>query len=307
MAMHDLIQLGWDDFFKGQLSDEELKSLVIGRVVEPLRGLSRTICPEGEIWAEHSEKSATGAKTREAVPSIGDWVVGNVRNLGGGEMRMSIKRVLARKNKLSRAAPGGKNYEQILCTNVDTAFLVLAVSQPLNLPGVGRYLEILSEAKILPVLIVSKVSAEVEASPLFTEVMSALKQAAPGVVIHVVGVKEGRGLAPLAQYFLGNKTTVLLGASGAGKSTLTNALLGVQAQRVEEVRESDQKGRHTTTARRLHSLPNGGMVIDAPGIREIQKWVEPEPRVESSDKKKIKTGKPARGFRYSEGDDDEGY
>lgn len=299
--MIDLHKLGWDAFFESQLTDAERQSSTIARIVEPLRGLSKAACKFGEIWAEHTEKSASGAKTREAVPATGDWVVGSVRDFGAGEKRLTISRVLTRKNKLSRAAPGGKGYEQILCTNVDTAMLVLAVNQDLNLPGVKRYLEILSECEVQPVIVVSKADNEVDTE----SVVHAIREAAPGVIQHTLSVRDHRGLDEVESYFTGNKTVVLLGASGAGKSTLVNYLLESESQRIGEVRESDQKGRHTTTGRKLYTLPTGGMVIDSPGIREIQKWEGgSEPTEPINKKKQSRNQKHARGRKYTADDDD---
>lgn len=297
--MSDLKQrLGWDDFFETQLLEEEKQSSTIARIVEPLRGLSRALCEAGEIWAEHSEKSASGAKSREAVPAIGDWVIGRLRDSGDAEKRMTIKRVLLRKNKLSRAATGGKSYEQILCTNVDTAFLTLAITQDLNLSAVGRYVEILGEMQIPLTILVTKVDEGATAD----KTLQVLAERAPGVPVHPISVKEGRGLEAIKPYFSNNQTVVLLGASGAGKSTLVNFLLGTESLRVENVRATDQKGRHTTTSRRLYSLPEGGMVIDSPGIREIQKWEEPIRVIEP--KKKVKGNRSSRNRQEIESDDD---
>jgi ribosome biogenesis GTPase / thiamine phosphate phosphatase len=296
--MNDLKHLGWDNFFEKQLTQEELQGLTVARIVESLRGLSKAIYQGGEIWAEHTEKSASGAKTREAVPSIGDWVVGTLRDSSAKEKRMRISRVLTRRNKISRVAPGGKGYEQILCANVDTAFLVVALTQHLNLAGVSRYIEIL-RSNVQPVILVTKVDADTSPG----DVIRSLSEVAKGVSLHAISVKEQLGLDALKPYFSNDKTTVLLGASGAGKSTLVNYLLGTQSQRVEDVRESDQKGRHTTTGRRLYSLPTGGMIIDSPGIREIQKWEEPEP-AEVIVKKKIKSTKSSRRHRHTDEEDD---
>lgn len=296
--MDDLKHLGWDVFFEKQLTQEERERFTIARIVEPLRGLSRAICLSGEIWAEHTEKSESGAKSREAVPAIGDWVVGTLRDSAEAEKRMRISRVLARKNKISRVAPGGKGYEQILCANVDTAFVVVALTQHLNLPAVGRYIKILNESKVRPVILITKVDAIT--SP--AEVIRSLGELAAGVSLHAISVKEQLGLDVLKPYFSDAKTIVLLGASGAGKSTLVNYFLGRERQRVEGVREKDQKGRHTTTGRRLSLLPTGGMIIDSPGIREIQRWEGPEP-AEVVVKQKIKRTKSSRPPRYTDADD----
>lgn len=287
--MKGLSALGWGDFFEQQISPEDRLESTVARIVEPLRGLSRAVCPAGELWAECSEKPG---------PSIGDWVVGHVRRVGPSEIRLSIDRILKRRSVLSRAAPGGKGYAQILCANADVAFVVLAVTQQLNPPGVQRLLAAVRESGLAPVIVLTKAD-DLQAS---AAVMKSVEAIAAGAPVHCVSVFEGRGIELIEPYFAGGKTVVLLGASGAGKSTLVNHLLGAAFQRIEQVRESDQKGRHTTTARRLYLLPSGGMVIDSPGFREMVPW-EGVPVSDSSKTGKLK--KPYAGPRGPRGSAEE--
>jgi len=293
--MSDLIKLGWNEFFESQLTDEERQHAVVARIVEPSRGLSRAVCRFGEVWAESKDKANV------AGPSVGDWVVGAVRDFSAGEKRLSIDRLLQRQNKLSRTAPGGQGYEQILCANVDTAFIVIALNQNLNLRAVERYLEIVKDNAIQAVLVVTKVDEGTDPGPIISE----LERVAPKITVHPISVKQKRGLDPIHDYFLKSKTVVLLGASGAGKSTLVNYLIQTNLQRVEEVRGDDQKGRHTTTGRRLHSLPTGGMVIDSPGIREIQKWEAPPPKITPGKAKEKTRPQVFRSSRISHYTDDD--
>lgn len=279
-----LLPMGWTDFFRAQLSEEEFSQCLVARVVEPLRGLSRVASAIGEIWAEGPENIG-----------VGDWVVGTVRGALEKEKRLSITRILDRQTKLSRTPPSGKKFEQILCANAETVFIVVAMTQELHLPGIERAIEAARQGGLAPVIVLTK--ADACESP--DEVTGPVSRIAVDLPLHIVSVRKNEGLEPLATYFAGNRLVVLLGASGAGKSSLTNYLLQTEAQRVSATRERDEKGRHTTTARRLHFLPTGGMVVDSPGIRELQLWKEPEaPRKDSRPK-------PKRPPRHYDRDDDE--
>jgi ribosome biogenesis GTPase len=259
--MIDLKKLGWDAFFESQLTPQEKLSSIVARVVEPARGLSRAVYSSGEVWAEQKELHG---------PAVGDWVVGTLRDAGIGEKRLSIERTLTRKNQLSRSAGNDKGYEQILCANTDIAFVTIALNQALNPNAVTRYLDLVKESGMLCVVVLTKI--DTGDAKAITRSLSPLVE---GLPFHAISVREGRGLQPLQDYFSESKTIVLLGSSGVGKSTLVNYFTHTEAQGIGEVRESDQKGRHTTSGRRLHQLPSGGMIIDSPGIREIRAWKQP--------------------------------
>lgn len=278
--------MGWSDFFRDQLTPEELHNAVIARVVEPLRGLSRVACSLGEIWGECSDNLG-----------VGDWVVGTTRGAVEKEARLTITRVLNRKTKLSRTAPSGKNYEQILCANADVVFIVVAMTQNLHLPGIERALIAADQGSIPPVIVLTKSDACDDPAAVLALVKSRFND----TPIHAVSVARKEGLQTLDSYFESTKLVVLLGASGAGKSTLTNYYLGTNAQLVSETRESDEKGRHTTTARRLHFLPTGAMIVDSPGIRELQPWKEPEIKAKEGRPKGPRP--PKRSTRFYDEDD----
>jgi len=278
-----LYKMGWDEFFRAQLSEDERTDFVIARVVEPLRGLSRVACALGEIWAECPDGVG-----------VGDWVLGTPRGAFEKEKRLSVERILDRKTKLSRTAPSGKRFEQILCANADAAFIVVAMTQALHLPGIERALEAATIGGILPAIVLTKA----DACDNSDEVLSEVNSVAGGTPIHTVSVTNGTGLDELSGYFGMDRLVVLLGASGAGKSTLTNYFIETDAQLVSGTRERDEKGRHTTTARRLHFLPGGGMIVDSPGIRELQLWKEPETPTKTKETKKARA--PRRSSRFEE-------
>jgi len=278
--------MGWSDFFAVQLTQDERQSSVVARVVEPLRGLSRVECVLGEIWAEGPQNVG-----------VGDWVVGTVRGALEKEKRLSIARVLDRKTKLSRMAPSGKKYEQILCANADVVFVIVAMTQALHLSGIERAIAAATAGGISPVLILTKA----DACEMPSTIIEPITKNFSAIPIHVVSIAQKKGIEALAGYFGSENTVVLLGASGAGKSTLTNHFIESQTQLVSGTRERDEKGRHTTTARRLHFLPSGGMIVDSPGIRELQLWEAPEgkPKAHGAKRSKFPKG-PSRFYDEDE-------
>lgn len=286
-----LISLGWNPFFEKQLTEEEALHSILARVVEPSRGLVKVLGDFGKTWAE----STLGHKVPG--PAVGDWVVGQVRDLGAGEKRFSIDRILRRKNKLSREATGGKGYEQILCANVDQAFLVLAANLEPNLPAIERTLAAVIQSQVEPLFLLTKTDVALDLDRL----CGTLKTLAPSVSQICVSVKKGEGVDRLLKHLSPGTTSVLLGASGVGKSSLTNFLLESEVQKVAEVRESDQKGRHTTTGRQLSLLPSGAMLIDSPGIREFQSWEDAPARKTTKAKGRPKPENQTRGrYRHEE-------
>src|SRR5262249_2551868 len=158
--------------------------------------------------------------------------------------------------------------EQVLAANIDTVFLVSSLNQDLNPRRIERYLALACESGARPVLLLTK--ADLCEEP--AEAVAEIERLAPLVSVHVVSALEGSGLDALAAYLGPGQTSVLLGSSGVGKSTLVNRILGEERQVVREIRSHDDRGRHTTTSRQLIFLPEGGMLIDTPGMRELQLW-----------------------------------
>ncbi len=263
--MSSIHRLGWNDFFQNQLGPE-LSAFTISRVVEEQRRRYR-LAGDFDGWAEVSGRFRHEARTQADFPAVGDWV--GTTMLAGAE-RAVIHHRLARRGAVSRKAAGRTAEEQVIAANVDTLFLVTAPTGDVNPRRLERYLAIAFEAGAMPVVVLNKSdlcddpSAEIEA----------LRARLPFVEIAAVSALNGDRLDELAPFLKPGVTVAMLGSSGVGKSTLMNRLLGQDLQRVAPIGASDSKGRHTTTARQLIELPNGTLLIDTPGMRELQPWAD---------------------------------
>ncbi|MCE5197350.1 MAG: ribosome small subunit-dependent GTPase A [Armatimonadota bacterium] len=202
----------------------------------------------------------------QGLPVVGDWVVATV--LDENPPRAIIHTILPRRTKFSRRQPGRKTQEQVLASNIDTVFIVVGLDHNFSVRRVERYLTLAWESGGSPVVLLTKsdLCEDVEAK------VEAVKASAPGIPVHALSVIDDRGTEMLRDYILKGRTAALLGSSGVGKSTIINYLLGKEVQRVQVVRDDDSKGRHTTTHRQLFVLPSGGLIIDTPGMRELQLW-----------------------------------
>ena len=179
-----------------------------------------------------------------------------------------IHGILPRKTKFSRKVAGNTTEEQLVAVNIDTVFILNALNGDFNIRRLERYLTMAWESGARPVVVLSKADLceDIEEKLLQVENMAC------GVPIHIISSIKREGLQTLAQYLGQGKTIALLGSSGVGKSTLANSLMGTAAVKTQAVRETDDRGKHTTTYRELHMLPSGGLIIDTPGMRELQLW-----------------------------------
>jgi ribosome biogenesis GTPase len=196
---------------------------------------------------------------------VGDWVA---LKRGSDNDGATIQGVLPRKSKFSRKVKGQLTEEQVVSANIDTVFLVNGLDHDFNLRRIERYLALAWESGARPVVILNKADLCSELEERVRDV----ENVAIGVPIHPLCAREIESLSPLDQYLQPGHTAALLGSSGVGKSTLINTLLGTERQEVRAIRESDGRGRHTTAFRELILLPSRGMIIDNPGMREIQLW-----------------------------------
>lgn len=219
----------------------------------------------GEVLGEISGKLRHEAIDQEEFPSVGDWVVISLRT---SEKRATIHKVLPRKSKFSRKVAGVNTREQIVASNIDTIFLVNALNKDFNARRIERYLIMAWESGATPVVLLSKADLCMDVEEKLRET----EKAAMGVPIHVISSLDARGLDELNQYLTPGKTVALLGSSGVGKSTLLNYLAGEELQETKEVREYDDRGRHTSTSREMFILDSGAIMIDTPGMRELQLW-----------------------------------
>jgi ribosome biogenesis GTPase len=252
-----LHELGWNSFFQQHLKTGD--SRTPARVVEEQRDLYRVACEAGELTAETSGHLRYNAGGRSGLPAVGDWVLIEARFAEG---RATIHEVLSRKTA------GPETTEQIAAANIDTVFLVTSINADLNPRRIERYLTTIWESGARPVIILSKA----DLASNIDDAIDRVADVALTVPIHPLSAVTGEGLDRLDEYLNPGQTVALLGSSGVGKSTLINRLLGQEVQKALEIREDDARGRHATTARRLFILPGRGMLIDTPGMRELQLW-----------------------------------
>lgn len=260
-----LEKFGWNAFFAAQFSPYQEKGFSAGRVAVEHRKAYRLYTEHGELTAEAAGRMFYEARGAEDLPAVGDWVV--IRPLPG-EKKAVIHAVLPRKCKFSRKAAGDNTEEQIVATNVDTVFLVSSLNQDLNLRRIERYLTLAWESGAIPVIVLNKT----DLCDNVEECREQVESVALGVAVHTVSAVAENGMAELATYLQNNSTVAFLGSSGVGKSTLINKLIGEERFKTGDIRAADDKGRHITTHRELVLVPSGGLVIDTPGMRELQLW-----------------------------------
>jgi ribosome biogenesis GTPase / thiamine phosphate phosphatase len=256
---------GWNSYFEAFWRGEDWKNGVAARVVGQQRKFWRVAGDFGECWAEASGKLRLAAEEGGDWPAVGDWVVAEFR---GADTSAVIQEVLPRRSKFVRKLPGKRIGEQVIAANVDTALLVAALDSDFNSRRVERYLAQCWESGARPVIVLNKADACKEARAKAAE----MERVAIGAAVSVVSAKTGHGFDELEKFLRPGQTLVLLGSSGVGKSTIANRLLGRAVQEVQPVRESDSRGRHTTTSRELFVLPGGALLMDTPGLREMQLW-----------------------------------
>jgi len=265
MNVTDLTAFGWDEFFQANFESYAGNGYSAGRVALEHKGLFRIYTQYGEVLAEISGKLRHEAVNRSDLPVVGDWVVIRSQPDGG---RVMIPAVLPRRTSFARKTAGSRTEEQIVGANIDTLFLVTSLNQDFSLRRIERYLVIAWESGAKPIVILSKSDLCHSVADAMIDVQSVAR----GVPVHAISVVTSNGLQELAQYFERGKTIALLGSSGVGKSSLINHLTGVDHLKVQTVRAHDDRGRHTTTHRELVLLPTGGLVLDTPGMRELQLW-----------------------------------
>ena len=261
MENNGLESLGYDEWFREAASGHLTGDFSLARVVEVNKGNFRVADGSHEMVAELSGRFMFATENRTDFPTVGDWVV--IQALNDRSLAI-IHKVLPRKTVIKRKEPGRKVGFQLIASNIDYG-LVLQSADALNLNCVGRYMVMLNESGIQPMVIISKIDLLSE-----TELTETKKQAAKtGAKIVWISNAADRGIEPLSRELEPRKTYCLLGPSGVGKTTLLNRLLGEDLLRVNEVREKDGKGRHTTVRRQLIRLETGSIFIDTPGMREL--------------------------------------
>jgi ribosome biogenesis GTPase len=261
---NDLTQLGWNASLAAAFAPFAAEGLVPGRVALEHTHIYRVMTETDDVLARVSGRLRHQASTRAEFPAVGDWIA--LEPAQGGDAR--ILTVLPRRSRFSRRAAGDPTEEQVVATNVDTVFLVAGLDGDFNPRRIERYLFVAFESGAAPVIVLNK--ADVVDDP--AAMAAAVGAIAGAVPVHLVSCRVPASVDVLRQYLGHGQTGALLGSSGVGKSTIVNRLVGHDLLRTQDVRESDSRGRHTSTARQLVLLPGSGVLIDTPGMRELQLW-----------------------------------
>ena len=264
----DLATWGWDERLEAAMPAEGIGDAQPGRIIGASAGGTIVMTAAGS-WptrlSGHFRHPSTIATDR---PAVGDWVVGRIEPPSGPDAAMTIETVLPRRSAFVRTSPQGGIDPQVVAANVDTVFIVQALTRDLNMRRLERYLGAAWSSGAEPVVVLSKADlwADLET------VLERVSQVAIGVPIEVTSAVTGLGREGLEAHLRPRRTVALLGSSGVGKSTIVNWLLGEERQLVRETRADDQRGRHTTTSRELIPLPGGALVLDTPGLRSLGVW-----------------------------------
>jgi ribosome biogenesis GTPase len=266
--VYDLTALGWDDRLTEQFEPLRRAGLIPGRVAIQHRGAYDVLTEAGELRCDVAGRLYDEAASPADLPAVGDWVAIAARpDEGAG----TVQAVLPRRTKFSRKTAWQASEEQVLAANVDVALIVTSLNEDLNLRRLERYLTLAWESGAGPVLVLTKadLADDVPAA------VGAVESVAFGAPVIAVSSVTGEGLDELRKHLRPGVTAALLGSSGVGKSTLVNRLAGEELLSTREIRD-DGRGRHTTTRRELIQLPGGSLVIDTPGMREVQLWIADE-------------------------------
>jgi ribosome biogenesis GTPase len=252
----NLYDFGWDDGFAAALEPHD--NCIPARVAAQHRGEYDVLTERGELRAHVAGRLRHEASSGADLPAVGDWVA--LRD-------ETIHAVLPRRSAFQRKVAFHATEAQVLAANIDTVFVVTGLDEDFSARRLERYLTLAWESGATPAVVLTK--ADLCDDPL--AMLLEAEQVAVGVQAHVVSNVTGEGLDELVTYLAPAKTVALLGSSGVGKSSLVNRLFNDEVQATKELAE-DGTGRHTTTARQLFRLPGGAMLVDTPGLREVQLW-----------------------------------
>ena len=247
-AVGQLRALGWSKYFADQATSAALSKTPPVRITQVHRN---TLHIQG-VDLDMIIPGLHGV-------TVGDWLLFDADTPRNSQ-------VLSRKSVIKRRAPGHDRKEQLIAANLDTAFVVTSCNNDFSLARLERYVAMAHEAGVTPVIILSKIDLTTEASDFAAQAQSI----SPQLSVVCLDARSPEAIELLHPWCQAGQTVAFLGSSGVGKSTLTNSLAGNEAIATQDVRASDDKGRHTTTGRQLHILPSGCAVLDTPGMREIQ-------------------------------------
>lgn len=258
-----LLKLGWRDYFQREYDNLNHSSWTPVRVLRENRGKYIVFSGGTEATAQLSGTYRMRARDPRQIPTVGDWVC--VEDRAPEDIRI-IRALIPRKTLIERQVAGKESKNQLIAANIDTLFLVSGLDGDLNVNRIQRYLTLGGNSGAQPVIVLNK-SDLCENLP---KAVGEVESIAPNIPIHALSAISENGLECIRPYVQPGQTIALLGSSGVGKSTLINTLLGESKLLTQSNRDKDSRGRHTTTWRELIQLPDGGNLIDLPGMRELQ-------------------------------------
>ena len=265
MSQPSLADFGWSAARERAFAPLAASGLVPGRIILEHNHVFRIATAAGEVLAETAGALKHKAAARRELPVVGDWV--GVR-LDPSGARSQIREVLPRHSQISRKAAGRDTVEQVVAANVDTIFIVFGLDTPLKERAIERYLVIVRHAGAQPVIVLNKADLVAHSEELLADAA----RAAGDTPVIMASTTTDVGLDGLTPYLRPGQTLALIGPSGAGKSSIVNRLVGSEVLATGDVREWDQRGRHTSVHRQLVVRAAGGLIIDTPGMREVQLW-----------------------------------
>ncbi|MGH1463365.1 MAG: ribosome small subunit-dependent GTPase A [Neptuniibacter sp.] len=260
MQIQNLHDLGWDHFFQSQLDLDLLTTQLPFRVFAVHRNLIECVGLDAEYHVKQIQLSTYPWRNDlpEDHPTVGDWLM--------LDHNFEPQLLLERKTRIQRRAAGKDAWMQMIAANIDTLFITTSCNDDFNLNRIERYLSIAAESGIHCVLVLSKIDL-CDDPAVYTHELAASH---PDLAVELVDATSAVSISTLEKWIGSGQTVALVGSSGVGKSTITNGLMGSEDQSTAAIRSSDSKGRHTTTSRSLHCLPSGGLLLDTPGMRELQ-------------------------------------
>ncbi len=267
----NLTDLGWNDFFERQFAPFREQGWKPARLIRDNKISYGALLEDGANGFDELEVVLSGkvyheAETDAELPAVGDWVA---LDIGSEHV---IRARLQRQTCFSRKAAGESAEEQVIAANVDTVIVVTAAGPDFSLRRMERYFTLISRSGARAVVLVNKADLYDDAQN--QQAAESIRALHADAEVHVTSVKKRKGIKPLKEHLKRGRTVAIIGSSGVGKSALVNLLLGEDWQWVDEVNEVTGKGRHTTTARELLVLEKGGILIDNPGIKEVQMWTD---------------------------------
>jgi ribosome biogenesis GTPase / thiamine phosphate phosphatase len=265
----DLKYFGWNDYFQDHFNAYQTEGFIPARVVRENRQQYLIQSQFGELSAEVSGRFLYQTEDLADFPAAGDWVAA-LPFLD--EQKAIIQAVLPRRNQFSRAVAGGRTEEQVTAANIDLVIIVTGLDTDFNIRRLERYLILARESGAKPIVVLNKADLCND----LPEKIAAVAALASGLEAYAVSAMLNSGMEPLKKSISEGQSAVFLGSSGVGKSSIINRLIGYERQYVNNVRDTDGRGQHTTTFRELILLPSGGVIIDSPGMRELKLWSSSE-------------------------------